>query len=340
MSEILTLGIETSCDETSASVVRNGREVLSNEISSQIELHKEYGGVVPEIASRKHIELIIQVIDKALRTAGVRSDQVDLIGVTNGPGLIGALLVGLSAAKGLAFALQKPLIGVHHIEGHISANFIQHPDLKPPFLCLVVSGGHSHIIQCEDYGVFRILGRTRDDAAGEAFDKISRAIGLGYPGGPAIDRAAKDGNPEAFRFPRVRLSGSLDFSFSGLKTAVLNELNRKKSKEEPIPVADIAASFQKAAVDILVENTIRAYEADPCGKIALAGGVAANSLLRASLKAAAEAAGASFYCPAPVLCTDNGAMIACAAYYAWQKGRTADLSLNAYANRSIEDLNG
>ena len=274
MKDILVLGIESSCDETSAAVVLNGRTVLSNVISSQVDLHKKYGGVVPEIASRKHVELVMPVISQALEEASLELDAVDAIAVTYGPGLVGALLVGLSAAKGLAYALGKPLVGVHHIEGHIAANYVDHHELEPPFLCLVASGGHSHIVYVRDYKSFEILGRTRDDAAGEAFDKIARAVGLGYPGGPLIDKAAREGNRNAIDFPTVYFSdGSLDFSFSGLKTAVLNYLNGMEQKGGKIVLEDVCASFQKAVVEVLVSNTIKAARMKKAGKIALAGGV-------------------------------------------------------------------
>ena len=330
LEDIIILGIETSCDETSAAVVKNGRHIMSNIISSQIDLHKKYGGVVPEIASRKHVELILPVINQALEEAGIKADQVDAIGVTYGPGLVGALLVGLSAAKGLAYALDKPLIGVHHIEGHISANYLEYKELEPPFICLVVSGGHSEIVHVKDYGSFETLGQTRDDAAGEAFDKIARALGLGYPGGPLIDKAARSGNSRAVNFPRVHFNdGSLDFSFSGLKTAVLNYLNTLEQKNEKFSVEDVSASFQQAVIDILVENTIKAAKSTGIKKIALAGGVAANSLLRAQMKAAANENGLNMFYPSPVLCTDNAAMIACAAYYEFIRGNVSDLALNA-----------
>jgi len=328
--DIIILGIETSCDETSASVIRNGREILSNVISSQIPFHQKYGGVVPEIASRKHVELVIPVIDQALNEADVDFGKIDAIGVTYGPGLVGALLVGLSAAKALCLALNKPLIGVHHIEGHISANYLEHKDLKPPFICLVVSGGHSHIVFVKGYNKFEVIGRTRDDAAGEAFDKIARAIGLGYPGGPLIDKAAKLGNENAMCFPRVYFEdGSFDFSFSGLKTAVINYINNKQQKGEPLSIEDIAASFQKAVVEVLVHNTISAAKQKNMSKIAVAGGVAANSMLRKEIKTAAEENGMSIYYPRPVLCTDNAAMIGCAAYYEYLAGNKSDYTLNA-----------
>lgn len=336
---VLTLGIESSCDETSAAVTADGRAVLSNVISSQIDIHKAFGGVVPEIASRKHVEAVVRVIDSAVKNAGVSLCDIDQIGVTFGPGLIGALLVGLSAAKTLAYTLSKPLIPVHHIEGHISANFIEYKELKPPFVSLIASGGHSHIVDCRGYGDFKILGRTRDDAAGEAFDKISRTLGLGYPGGPVVDKLAKEGDPNAIVFPKVHFGDSLDFSFSGVKTAVLNYINNKKSKGEEVNAADVCASFQKAVVDILVENLMKASAQLGYGKICLAGGVAANSCLRAAAENAAKKAGVQFYRPSPVLCTDNGAMIACAAYYA-AGSRIAGSDLNAVANVSIENLTG
>lgn len=329
-SEVLILGIETSCDETSASVVLNGREVLSNIIASQIDLHQEYGGVVPEIASRKHVELILPVIDSALKDAGVNLSDIDGIAVTYGPGLVGALLVGVSAAKALSFALDKPLIGVHHIEGHIAANYITHHDLKPPYICLVASGGHSHIVHVKDFLDFEILGRTRDDAAGEAFDKISRVLGLGYPGGPAIDRQARNGNPEAYRFPRVKFSDSLyDFSFSGLKTAVINHVNQIRQKGEPLNIPDICASFQQAVIDVLVDHTVLAASALSIDTICLAGGVAANSLLRDTLEKRAEKKGIKALYPTMIFCTDNAAMIAAAGFYSYKQGEFKDLTLNA-----------
>ena len=283
--DINILAIESSCDETAAAVVHNGREVRSNVISSQIDLHKLYGGVVPEIASRKHIEKINQVIEEALNEAEVTLDDIDAIGVTYGPGLVGALLVGVAEAKAIAYARNLPLVGVHHIEGHISANYIEHPDLEPPFLCLVVSGGHTHLVCVKDYGKYEILGRTRDDAAGEAYDKVARAIGLGYPGGPKIDRIAKEGNPDAIVFPRAKMEDSpYDFSFSGVKSAVLNYINGCHMKGETFNPADIAASFQKAVVDVLVENAMKAVEEYGMYKFAIAGGVASNSALREGMK--------------------------------------------------------
>lgn len=330
MENTVVLGIETSCDETSAAVIKNGRHILSNVISSQVELHKKYGGVVPEIASRKHVELVLPVINQAVEEAGIGLGDIDIVGVTYGPGLVGALLVGLSAAKALAFALNKPLVGVHHIEGHIAANYLEYKELEPPFICLVVSGGHSHIVYVKDYDSFEILGQTRDDAAGEAFDKVARALGLGYPGGPLIDREAKKGNSRSIDFPRVRFDdGSLDFSFSGLKTAVLNYLNSVEQKGDKYSVEDVSASFQQAVIDVLVENTITACAHKKVKKVALAGGVAANSLLRQQMKAEADKIGVEIFYPSPILCTDNAAMIACCAYFQYKKGKTSDLYLNA-----------
>ncbi len=330
MNDCLILGIESSCDETAAAVVRNGRQVLSNVINTQIALHKIYGGVVPEIASRKHIESIDSVIDEALSAAGVTLSEIDAIAVTYGPGLVGALLVGVSSAKALAYAAGKPLVPVHHIKGHIMANLIAHPELEPPFVCLVASGGHSHIVEVQDYQTLRVLGRTRDDAAGEAFDKIARVIGLGYPGGPLIDKLSCEGNPEAVYFPRVRMDGdSLDFSFSGVKTAVINYLHKAEQKGEEINKADVAASFQAAVVDVLCEHTIEAARKCHRKVIALAGGVASNSALRKRMTEEAEREGISVLYPPPVLCTDNAAMIGCAGYYGYLAGQRADLSLNA-----------
>jgi N6-L-threonylcarbamoyladenine synthase len=330
IGDIMILAVETSCDETSAAVVVNGRSIRSNIISSQIDIHKKYGGVVPEIASRKHVELIMPVIGQALEDASVTLDRIDAIAVTYGPGLAGALLVGLSAAKALAFAMDKPLVGVHHIEGHIAANYLENEMLEPPFVCLVASGGHSHIVYVADYHRFEIMGQTRDDAAGEAFDKTARALGLGYPGGPLIDAEAKKGDSSAVEFPRVHFSdGSLDFSFSGLKTAVLNYLNISAQKGQSIDIPNVCASFQQAVVDVLVHNTVRAAELKGVRQIALAGGVAANSQLRREMKDAAEKAGMSMYFPRPIFCTDNAAMIGAAAYYEFIRGNTAGLDLNA-----------
>jgi len=330
----ITLGIETSCDETSVSVVKDGRKILSNTIFSQIKQHAKFGGVVPEIASRQHLEAISHVTQQALEEASIDFDDVDLIAVTNGPGLIGALLVGVSYAKGLAYALNKPLIGVNHIEGHIFANFLE-SDFAPPFLCLVVSGGHSHLVYVKDFGKYEVMGQTVDDAAGEAFDKVARALGLGYPGGPLIDKAARHGNDSAISFPVAHLKGGeLNFSFSGIKTAVLNYLNRQRQKGEPIVVEDVAASFQKAVVDALVENTLKAAQMKNVKTIALAGGVAANSRLRQEL---ANRAGRDFHVKFPplILCTDNAAMIACAGYYRYLMGNKSDMTLTPYANLKL-----
>ncbi len=337
MGETVTiLAIESSCDETAAAVVRNGREVLSNVISSQIDLHTLYGGVVPEIASRKHIEKINQVMEEALTSAGMQLTDMDAVAVTYGPGLVGPLLVGVSAAKAVSFASGIPLIGVHHIEGHISANYIENKELEPPFVCLVVSGGHSHLVVVKDYGEYEILGRTRDDAAGEAFDKVARAIGLGYPGGPKIDKVSKEGNPEAVSFPRAKVGGSdYDFSFSGLKSAVLNYLNSCEMKGIAVNQADVAASFQKAVVDVLVEHSMHAVLACGMKKFAIAGGVASNSALRAALEKECEKKGIAFYHPSPILCTDNAAMIGAAAYYEYRKGVRHGYDLNAAPNLKL-----
>ena len=335
-NDIYILAIESSCDETAAAVVKNGRSVLSNIISSQIDLHTLYGGVVPEIASRKHIEKINQVIEEALKTAQVSMEDIDAIAVTYGPGLVGALLVGVSAAKALAFATGKPLIGVHHIEGHISANYIENTNLEPPFMSLVVSGGHSHLVVVKDYGEYEIIGRTRDDAAGEAFDKVARAIGLGYPGGPKIDKISKEGNPEAIKFPRAKVGENVyDFSFSGLKSAVLNYLNACQMKGETVNVPDVAASFQKAVTDVLVEHAIHGAKEYGFTKLAIAGGVASNSALRASMKAACDKAGIQFFHPSPIFCTDNAAMIGVAGYYEYIKGIRHGWDLNAVPNLKL-----
>ena len=334
--DTLILAIESSCDETAASVVKNGRCVLSNIISSQIAIHTLYGGVVPEIASRKHIEKINQVVEAALKEADVTLDDIDAIGVTYGPGLVGALLVGVAEAKAIAYAKKKPLVGVHHIEGHVSANYIEHPDLEPPFLCEIISGGHTHLVIVKDYGSFEILGRTRDDAAGEAFDKVARAIGLGYPGGPKIDKLAKEGNPHAIDFPRAHMEDApYDFSFSGVKSAVLNHLNKCRMTGEPIVEADIAASFQQAVVDVLVDNAIRAAKDYHMDRLAIAGGVASNGALRAAMEAACEKEGLRFYRPSPIFCTDNAAMIGVAAYYEYQKGTRHGWVLNAVPNLKL-----
>ncbi|NLJ97132.1 MAG: tRNA (adenosine(37)-N6)-threonylcarbamoyltransferase complex transferase subunit TsaD [Clostridiales bacterium] len=334
--DINILAIETSCDETAAAVVRNGREIRSNIISSQIEIHKLYGGVVPEIASRKHIEKINQVIEEALRVADIALEEIDAIGVTYGPGLVGALLVGVAEAKAISFATNKPLIGVHHIEGHVSANYIEHKELEPPFLCLIVSGGHTHLVMVKEYGEYEIIGKTRDDAAGEAFDKVARAIGLGYPGGPKIDRLAREGNSNAIVFPRAHIEGAqYDFSFSGLKSAVLNYINSMEMKKEDINRADVAASFQAAVVDVLVTRTIMAAKDFDMKKVAIAGGVAANSALREAMANACRQNALDFYYPSPVFCTDNAAMIGVAAYYEYIKGKRSGLDLNAIPNLKI-----
>lgn len=330
MDDITLLAIESSCDETAAAIVVNGRKVLSNVISSQIDIHKLYGGVVPEIASRKHIEQINQVIEQAFTEAGKTLDDVDGICVTYGPGLVGALLVGVGAAKAISYASGKPLIGVHHIEGHISANYICHPELEPPFLCLVVSGGHSHLVLVKDYGNYEIIGRTRDDAAGEAFDKVARSIGLGYPGGPKIDALAPSGNKDAIAFPRASVENApYDFSFSGVKSAVLNYINGCKMKGIEYSQTDIAASFQEAVVDVLVQHTMLAAKNYNISKIAMAGGVASNKGLRTKMKEECEKRKYNLYYPEPVFCTDNAAMIGAAGYYDYIQGVRSGLDLNA-----------
>lgn len=330
------LAIESSCDETAAAVVHNGRKVLSNIISSQIDLHKLYGGVVPEIASRKHIEKINQVIEEALKEAEVTLKDIDAVAVTYGPGLVGALLVGVAEAKAIAYAAGLPLVGVHHIEGHISANYIEHPELEPPFLCLVASGGHTHLVCVKDYGKYEILGRTRDDAAGEAYDKVARAIGLGYPGGPKIDRIAREGNPDAIKFPKANVDGAkYDFSFSGLKSAVLNYINGCKMKGESFDPADIAASFQKAVVEVLVEKSMQAAEDYSMRKFAIAGGVASNTALRTAMEAARAKRGIQFYHPSPIYCTDNAAMIGAAGFYEYLAGTRHGWDLNAVPNLKL-----
>ncbi len=334
--KILTLAIESSCDETAAAVIAEGREVLSNIISSQIEIHKQYGGVVPEIASRHHLNNVNTVVDQALEEAGVTIDDVDMIGVTYGPGLVGALLIGLATAKAYALAADKPLIGVHHIHGHICANYIQHKELEPPFMALVISGGHTNIVEVEDYNTCRVLGGTRDDAAGEAYDKVARVLGLGYPGGPLIDKIAREGDPEAIEFKRVFLEkGSLDFSFSGIKTGVLNYINSEKQAGREISVPDVAAGFQAAVLDVIVAKTVGAAVDMGKDKIVLAGGVAANSMLREMLEKECAKHGLKLYYPAPVLCTDNAAMIGCAAYYKYMAGERDDLTLDAIPNLKL-----
>ena len=339
--DVFILAIESSCAETAAAVVKNGREVLSNIIYSQIALHTVYGGVVPEIASRKHIEKINQVIEQALIEADKKLEDMTAIAVTYGPGLVGALLVGVSAAKAISFASGIPLVGVHHIEGHICANYIENKELEPPFVCLVVSGGHSHLVVVKDYGEYEIIGRTRDDAAGEAFDKVARAIGLGYPGGPKIDKVSKEGNPEAVHFPRAKVVGAeYDFSFSGLKSAVLNYLNSCEMKGEKINTADVAASFQKAVIDVLVEHSIRGVKESGLDKFAIAGGVASNSSLREALETECRERGIRFYHPSLELCTDNAAMIGAAGYYEYKKGVRHGFDLNAVPNLKLGERMG
>lgn len=328
--DVLCLAIETSCDETSVAIVKNGREVLSNVISTQIDIHKKYGGVVPEIASRNHVENITYVIDEATEKAGIKLKDVDVIACTYGPGLVGALLVGVSTAKAMAYALNKPLVGVHHIEGHIAANYISHKDLTPPYLCLVVSGGHSHLVYVKDYTKFEILGKTRDDAVGEAFDKVARTVGLGYPGGPKIDKLAKDGK-SVYNLPRTFFD-NLDFSFSGIKTAVINLVNKEK---ENIRMEDLCASFEEAVTDMLVQNILRAVEVVDTKKIAIAGGVSANSYLRNRMENLGNIHGFKIYYPELILCTDNAAMIGAAAYYNYINGKTSKLDLNAIPNLKI-----
>lgn len=334
--DIKILAIESSCDETAAAVVVNGRDMRSNVISSQIALHTLYGGVVPEIASRKHIEKINQVIEQALLDADMVLDDMDAIAVTYGPGLVGALLVGVAEAKAISFAKGIPLVGVHHIEGHISANYIENPDLKPPFLCLVVSGGHTHLVRVADYGKYEILGRTRDDAAGEAFDKVARAIGLGYPGGPKIEKASHEGDPEAIAFPRAKVGdGVYDFSFSGLKSAVLNYLNGCRMKNIEINQADVAASFQKSVTDVLVDHAAQALDEYKMDQFAIAGGVASNGVIREAMEQMCREKGVKFYHPSPILCTDNAAMIGAAAYYDFVAGKRAGMDLNAIPNLKL-----
>ena len=334
--DVLILAIESSCDETAAAVVKNGRDVLSNIIYSQIELHKLYGGVVPEIASRKHIEKINPVITAALEEAKVTLDDIDAIAVTYGPGLVGALLVGVAEAKAISYASGKPLVPVHHIEGHISANYIENKELEPPFLCLVASGGHTRLVKVADYGKYEIIGRTRDDAAGEAFDKVARAIGLGYPGGPKIDKVSKEGNPHAIEFPRAKIAGAeFDFSFSGVKSAVLNYLNQCEMKGIKISQADVAASFQQSVVDVLAGRAIAAAKKLGEKRIAVAGGVAANSALRQRLKEECEKEGIALCYPSPIYCTDNAAMIAAQGYYEYIAGVRSGWDLNAVPNLKI-----
>ena len=329
MKDTVVLGIESSCDETSAAIVVNGRRVLSNVINSQIDIHTIYGGVVPEIASRCHVEVINQAVKEAIKKANMQLEDIDVVSCTYGPGLVGALLVGVSYAKGLAYALQKPLVGVNHIEGHIAANYITHKELTPPYLCLVVSGGHSHLVYVEDYTKFNVLGKTRDDAVGEAFDKVSRAVGLGYPGGPIIDKMAKEGKP-TYKLPRTHFE-NLDFSFSGVKTAVLNLIN----KEKDLNVNDLCASFEEAVTDVLVENVLRAVDELHVSKVAIAGGVSANSYLRDRMQKIGSMHNLKIYYPELILCTDNAAMIGAAAYYNFLAGKVSNLDLNAVPNLKI-----
>lgn len=334
--DVLILAIETSCDETAASVVKNGRKVLSNVIYTQIALHTQYGGVVPEIASRKHIEKINQVIEEALKQADVTLAEITAIAVTYGPGLVGALLVGVAEAKAISFAAGIPLVGVHHISGHISANYIAFETLEPPFVCLVASGGHSHLAVVQDYGKYQIIGRTRDDAAGEAFDKVARAIGLGYPGGPKIDKLSREGNPDAIPFPRAKVAeNEYDFSFSGLKSAVLNYLNACRMKGEAFSAADVAASFQKAVIDVLVEHSLHAVKEFGYDTFAIAGGVAANSALREAFCRECGKRNVTFCCPPMELCTDNAAMIGAAGYYEYIRGVRSGFDLNAVPNLKL-----
>ena len=329
-----TLAIETSCDETSCAILKDGRDVLSNIISSQIDVHKKFGGVVPEIASRKHVEIINQVIQEALDESKLTFNDIDLIAATQGPGLVGALLVGLSTAKALAYGLEIPLIGVNHIKGHVCANYIEHEDLEPPFICLIVSGGHSYLIEVKDYVDYEVVGRTRDDAAGEAFDKVARTLGLSYPGGPEIDKLAKIGDENAIDFPRAKVD-NYDFSFSGLKTAVLNYLNQQKQKEKEIVVEDVAASFQQSVIDVLVDKSLRLVKEKDMNKIVLAGGVSANEGLRKLMIERASREGVDVFYPSKKLCTDNAAMIGSAGYYQYKKEGQSDLGISAVANLDI-----
>ena len=333
---MVILGLESTCDETAAAVVQDGKTVVSNVIATSVQEQALYGGVVPEIASRHHLENVNTVVDQAMDESGVTMDEVDMIGVTCGPGLVGALLIGLATAKAYAAATGKPLIGVHHIHGHICANFIEHKQLEPPFTALVISGGHTNIVEVTDYNKCQVLGGTRDDAAGEAYDKVARVLGLGYPGGPLIDKIARAGNPHAVEFKRVFLEkGSLDFSFSGIKTGVLNFINSEKQSGRNICVPDIAASFQAAVLDVIVAKTVSAALDMKKDRIVLAGGVAANSRLREMLKAECDKNGIELYYPSPVLCTDNAAMIGCAAYYKYKAGMRDDLTLDAMPNLEL-----
>lgn len=336
---MLILGIESSCDETAASIVENGREILSNVVSTQIEEHKKYGGVVPEIASRRHCENILGVVEKSLSDCGKTLSDIDAVAVTYAPGLIGALLVGVSFAKGLAMSANKPLVPVHHIAGHIASNYLTHKELEPPYLCLVASGGHSHIVEVLSYTKFRIVGRTRDDAAGECFDKCARAMGFPYPGGVHIDNASKLGNPDEFKLPHPKVAGSeFDFSFSGLKTNVVNLVHNAQQKGNEINVNNLAASVQKTIAEILTEKTINAAKALGYSTIAVAGGVSANSGVRSAMEKACQENGFKLYLPKLNLCGDNGAMIGCQGYYNFINGITANVDLNAVATLSLEDI--
>lgn len=335
MEDIYVLGIESSCDETAAAVVKNGREVLSNIIASQIKVHRKYGGVVPEIASRKHIEHVMPVIDAALKEADVPLERIDAVAVTYGPGLVGALLVGLSAAKSLAWAANKPFIGVNHLEGHVFANFLNDADLKPPFLALVVSGGHTALLKVTGYNSFELLGQTRDDAAGEAFDKIARVMGMPYPGGPEIEKLALSGDPHAIDFPRAMLDKPFEFSFSGMKSAVINYLHNEQQAKREVNKADVAASFQDAVTDVLVEKSVLALQETGLKEIVLAGGVSANKTLQNKLAVAAEKNGARLVHPTPILCTDNAVMIACRAYFMYEAGVRSPWDLNAFPSLGL-----
>ena len=336
--DVIVLAIETSCDETAAAVIKNGREILSNVVVTQIDIHKKFGGVVPEVASRNHVVDINPVIQKAVEESGVRLQDMDVIAATYGPGLVGALLVGLSSAKALAYALNKPFVGVNHIEGHVAANYLAHEDLKPPFISLIVSGGHTHIVEVSDYNVFNIMGKTKDDAAGEAYDKVARAMGLGYPGGPVLDKLAQEGEAN-IKFPQAMINEGYDFSFSGIKSAVLNYLNSKAMKNEAYQKEDVAASFQQAVVEVLVAKAIKATLDKGYDKLALSGGVSANSQLREWAREKAEENGIKLYYPPLYLCTDNAAMIGSSGYYKYMDNQISDLSLNARPNLKIGDTN-